>query len=275
MGIDQVMVILRLHPEVSLDALARVRGVRGLNLARSEDPPALWLGGEVEDRRDLQLLRTLPAEGIYQAREPDDCSGGSREGEATMSSAAKILVPLGKTLPVERLPEDLIWKPLRECLELRLPTAAMAGQLEGRHAEVKLVRNGEAVRAPNLWLTSLEELHAYMDTASSVKFAGLRFAVSGDGKALLLGGPMLPLPGSGYHFEEGLALPSGWALSVPLSGQMARRWLGLSAAEIAVMHDDGTFDRLTGDDFLPLTRSAVRLTWGRVRGTPVLQGEDQ
>ena len=157
---------------------------------------------------------------------------------------------------------------------LRLPMGAIAGHLqEHDRGSLELVRSSIADQAPNLMVTTLAVVYDYVNGASEVRLAGLRFAASGDGQAILLGDSLLPVLGKRYYLSEGLALPLGWEMSMPLRGDSIKQCLGLAASELAVIHEDGTFDRLRDDDFLRLTRSSVRLTFERVKMQEALEEE--
>ena len=248
-----MMIVVRLSSELSEKTLASVRDVEGLDRALGGEPRALWLRGSSQE---LDRLRSLPALGLFELRGEHD------------------LVPLGRQLPTDRLPRGLDWRPLREHCRVSMPTAAMPGVLEAdwQSVSLTLTRMGQGDQAPDLLLTSLEALHRYVDCVSGARLKGLRFAVSGDGRALLLGRPLLPLLGRGYRVTERLGLPLGYGWSLPVAEQTLRRLLGVDASEWAILHEDGSFDRLRDEDFLDLSRSAVRLTFERYQMEKMLTG---
>ena len=107
-----------------------------------------------------------------------------------------------------------------------------------------------------------------MDRAVEARLKGLSFAASSDGQVLVWGDPLPSVQGAYFVLDEGLALPLGWELSLPVGGEVVRKALALDEGEFAVMHDDRQIDRLCRDDFLALTRSAVRLTVERLATRP-------
>lgn len=250
--------VIRLPHHTPPRRLARAWQCEGVEVACSEDPAALWLRmGEKGGNRDLSLPGLAEAT-VYQ---------WPQEGRE--------LVPRGKRLPVARLPEGLRWKALRDWLRLRVGTPLLAGRLDAGRPQVplRLVRSSSPPLDADLWVSSLSALTRYAVTAPEVRLQGLRLAVSGDGRAIIRGGPSLPLPGVGYALEGGLAVPLGWRLSLPLSGEAVGRWLGLAPREVALMHPEGEFERVHASDFVDLTRSAVRLTWERFQSAG--RGEEE
>ena len=234
-----------LAPSVRVTALLEVRDIQGLELA-NEEGGCVWLRGDVDEEGALARLRALPQSEVFRWADQE------------------LLVPLGKWLPVARLPVGLSWRALSTALVLRFPVAALGGELlPDARVPFSLRRDHAVERVANLLMVSLTTVLGYMDCAAAVRLQGLRFAASGEGKVVVIGEPVLPLPGDLFHVTEGLALPLGWRLGVPVRGAMARRVLGLEEQEIAVVGLDGRFDRVCLSDFLPLSRGAVRLTYER------------
>lgn len=218
-------------------ALGTVRDQPGLRAA-ADDAGRLWLRGLPTTGPLPLALGQLPALASYAA---------DAEGR---------LFPSGKPTPTGRLPQ-LAWQPLAAFIPLAMPTAALPGQPPAPVA-VRLVPSARPQPGTAL-LTTLATLASYAETAPAVRLAGLRFAVSARGQALLLGTPLPPLPGQEYWASAELLLPAGFDFEVPLVAD-------LLAGQRAATHDvllfspDGQYEVIAAVHLHPVTRSAVRLT---------------
>ena len=241
-------VVVRMGAEASsAAAFAVVREIPGLEVAFSKK--AVWLRDQSGEDSSGQRLRALRHEAVYQTGE-----GGW-------------LIPLGSRLPTARLPEELRWQSLKGWLEVRFPTAALPGVLEeADRVPLELQRDVARSVEPNLLLAQLSELEAYVARAAAVRLKALSFAASGDGEVLVRGGPLPSIPGVYFRLEEGLAVPLGYRLSLPVGGEVVCRALGLNDGEFAVMCEDQSIARVRDHDFLELTRSSVRHTVERLTG---------
>ncbi len=230
---------------LSASVFSPVREMPGLEIAFSNE--VVWLQCQKGDSTDLQRLSAMPHSLVYHL------------GDELQ------LVPLGCRLPTARLPESLSWSSLKSWLDLRFPVAALPGKVDSSaRVALELKRGLSGKVEPNLLLTTLSDVNAYVDRAAEVRMKGLSFAVSGDGQALVSGSPLPPVRGTYFYLESGLAIPLGYKLSLPVGGEVVRQALRLSKGEFAVMHEDRSIDRLCRDDFVALTRNAVRLTLARL-----------
>ncbi|MDB4467840.1 hypothetical protein N9039_01010 [Verrucomicrobiales bacterium] len=246
--------VVRMGAEASsAAAFALVRDIPGLEVAFSSD--AVWLRDQSGDASNLQRLRALRHEAVYRTAEDE------------------VLIPLGSRLPTARLPELLRWQGLKGWLDLKSPVAALPGLLEDS-SKLSLMLQRDVVEStePNLLLAQLSDLEGYVARAADVRLKGLSFAASGDGQVLLRGCPLPPIRGCYFALGKWIAIPLGFRLSIPVRGDVVRNALGLSDGEFAVMYEDQSITRVHGDDFLSVSRSAVRLTVERL-GVQPLVGE--
>lgn len=202
----------------------------------------LWLRGGEGDETLTRELSKLPASQRYFV---------STDGRLTRVGAC---VPKG-TLPVGP------WTPLAEWLVPQPQTAALAGTLTRRVA-LRLVRATQA-REPNLLRTTIEEWKQYADAAPQVRLERLRFALAADGRALVWGQPLPPLPGTRYVEDGGLAAPCGFAWHPPVGAAALREALGMSPEDLTLLEPDGTCERVEAAAWARATRAAVRLSWRR------------
>jgi hypothetical protein len=171
------------------------------------------------------------------------------------------LIPLGLTLPTARLPEGP-WQPLAEFLRVRPPAAALPA-LHVAPVAWTLVPAVE-FHPPALMLLPFVELTRWGLTAPAVRLQPLRFALAGDGRACVMGTPLPPLPVTPWCVEDRIATPAGWSLPKGITPALVASSMKLGKGEIALLHPDGTAERLPAEAFVELTRSALRATSANV-----------
>ena len=167
------------------------------------------------------------------------------------------LQPVASRLPNNRLPGGP-WVSLPEWLALELPPAGLAGRSEQRTPMV-LVRSSRPEKASVL-LTSIDRWEAYAVQAPQVRLDRWQFAVAEDGRVLVRGGPLPPLPGGRWVDRKGIAVPAGWQWSPPVEASIVRTVFGLEPGDLALWQPDGTWQRIRAADFTPASRAAVRAT---------------
>lgn len=167
------------------------------------------------------------------------------------------LTPVGKRLPVAKLPEAS-WQPLSDFLRVRPPASALPA-LHVAPIAWAPVPSSE-VREPSLLLVPLANFARWALEAVSARLSGLHFAADETGRVCVRGPLLPPLPGELWWLEGSVAVPAGWALPAGITAALVARSLRLAEGEIALLHPDGTSERLPAEAFLPVTRSAVRAT---------------
>ena len=225
-------------------ALAAVRTLPGLHAAPDPATGRLWLRTGPSPEPLPVALRQLPALARY-----------------TLDAAGHLFEP-GRRTPTATLPA-LAWRPLRELLPVALPTAALPAQEPPRY-QPRLVASARAEPGAAL-LTHLPEWLRYAETAPEIRLAGLRFAAAADGRVLVLGSPLPPLPGQEYWVAPGagpggLLLPAGFALEAPLLAPLLARQLVPAQDALLLFAPDGSWERVPTAHLLPATRAAVRRT---------------
>lgn len=224
-------------PRESAVALGPLRRRPGVTV--HETGAGLWLQGDGPDETLELSLRALPGARRYVVL-PD--------GQ---------LLEAGKRVPHGFLPAGT-WHSLTQWLEVSLDAAGLAGRLtEG--VLLRLVRS-TGVRAENVLLTGLSAWSAYGSDAAQVRLERWSFAVSAGGGVVVRGEPLPPLPGQPFVETEGVAVPAGWAWEPAVDASVLRELLALDGSDLALLHPDGTWDHVGGEDFIRASRSAIRLS---------------
>lgn len=228
-------------PSEQAAALGRLRTRSGIDAAADAD--GVWLRIAEQDE---QLAAELSGVTLAACFEVDD---------------ENRLLPLGGRVPVARLPQ-LAWRPLAEFIAVSLPIAALGGRLPDR-VPIGLVRT-ERVQQPNVLVTTVDELVEYVASAPEVRLQGGRFAACAAGRAVVQIDPLLPLPGERFVAQDGVAIPAGWAVAPAVPAAILAKSLRLLAGDLAILSSQGAVEVITEDQFVRLTRSAVRATRERI-----------
>jgi hypothetical protein len=218
-------------------ALAAIRLIGGIEVA--EAGKEIWLRGQRGDDLLDEKLSALPANARYEWLKPDQ------------------LRRIDQRVPAGRFPA-LQWQPLVAWSQVELPVAALPA-LEPRIVSLRLIRSG-AEQEPELLLTDIAAFHKFASQAAQVRLERLQFAAAADGRVLVRGKPLPPLPGCRYVLHCGIAVPAGFCWEPAVSPEVLARRFVVSRDALVLWNKDGTITRLHGEQFIPVSRSAVRAT---------------
>jgi hypothetical protein len=218
-----------------------------LRLAESaevcETDGRIWVRGENLDESLARLLRRHPHARRFWVLADD-----------------QLLSP-GKLVPLGYLPAGP-WQPLVDWLRVGLPEVGVAGR-PANPVRVRLVRSAE-IYEPSVLMTRLDAWHSYCGTAAQVRLDRWLFAAAADGRVVVRGLPLPPLPGERFVEREGIAVPAGYCWHPSVEAGVLRTALGLDDSDMALLLEDETWERIEGAEFVRATRSAVRATAAEV-----------
>ena len=223
--------------KADLAAVARLRQMAAIEVC--ELPEQVWLRGPALDAKLHRRLAAMP---------------GARRFFVLPDGQ---LQPVASRLPQNRLPNGP-WMPLATRLTLGLPPASLAGRSEER-VPLTLVRSARPAVASVL-LTHIDRWAAYAITAPRVRLDRWQFAATADGRVIVRGTPLPPLPGERWVECEGIATPAGWRWSPAVEAAIVRAVFGLQPGDLALWQTDGTWQRVRAADFTAASRAAVRAT---------------
>jgi hypothetical protein len=234
-------------PLASSSAAAALRLRAGITAAEHEE--WLWLrGDDLDEELDLEL-RKLPGAIRY------------------VTGPADTVTELGRRLPGGELPADVRWSPLSAWAEVKPQPAALGGE-PPRRASLRLERV-DTEQPANILVTTVEAFADYATAAPLVRLRPLRVAASSDGRAILRGDPLPPLPGRRYAERDGLAAPCGFGFSPALESAVLRRLLDLTPDDLALFHEDGSYERIDASSFARASRGTARATLAALKNRGV------
>jgi hypothetical protein len=218
-------------------SLSSLRQTMGVEVAEADSD--IWIRGKATDETLDVTLSSLPATARYEWL------------------ASNSLRRMDQRVPCGQLP-GLRWQPLNSWLRVGLPSAALPGH-EPRPTSLRLVRS-PIERESELLLTMLDDFKRFVMQAAQVRLDRLQFAAAADGRIIVRGKPLPPLPGGRFAVHQGVAVPAGFAWKPAVSAEVLARRFGVSGDGLVLWNEDGSMVRLHGEQFVPASRSAVRAT---------------
>jgi hypothetical protein len=222
-------------------SLAPLRLTRGIEVA--EKAPFIWLRGNVGDEHLEPLLRGLPAIVRYELF-PNNR-----------------LRRLEHRIPSETLPA-LPWQPLSTWLRVQMPPSSGLPERADAPPQpiaLRLIRSTEEC-IPELLVTNLSEWQVFAQSAPEIRLRHLRFAMDAAANIVVRGCPLPPLPGLQFVLHGNIAVKAGFTWEPTVGPEVLARRLGLSPEALAFLHEDGTFTRIEGEQFVPASRNAAHQT---------------
>lgn len=218
-------------------ALSAIRLVDGIEIIEADGE--LWLRGRRCDEPLARSLRALPARARFEWLEQDR------------------LRRIDQRIPAGQLPAGE-WQLLAGYLQPEPPVAALPAALPNL-VSLRLTRStGE--HDPNLLLTDIPTLQAYVQDAPEIRLQQWQFAASASGAAIVYGTPLPPLPGDRFVVHGRIAIPAGFHWAPAVSEEVLAQRFSVAEGTLILWRENGSLTRLTVEQFLPMTRSAVRAT---------------
>jgi len=220
-----------------LDYLGPVRHWGQLSIAAS--PGYYWIRGLTPDQLESPEIKSIPFKQLYFERE-------------------QLLFHRGGLVPVKKLPELLVWMPLERGLPLDLPSFNHNYFGITERLNLRLVPSGKE-EEPAALLTSISMLRDYILTASAVRLRPLSWVILDD-QALILGRPLLPLPGDSFWQKGDILMPAGLDWEWPVLEPTLNRELNPDRDRWLFWDKNGLCTIIEKKQCRVLSRSSFRLT---------------
>lgn len=120
------------------------------------------------------------------------------------------LIPFGKSLP-DMVEPSLLWSPILRALKVTLPKENFNFFGVKQTFKIKLV-SSDMHRATNATQVDLKTLEDYLKDAPRVRLNKLKWTILEEGKALVIGRPILPISGDDMYIHGAFIIPSGYRL---------------------------------------------------------------
>jgi hypothetical protein len=220
-----------------LDYLGPIRHWSQLKIAVS--PGVYWVKGLTDDQLAAPEIKSIPFKRIYYTK-------------------GQLLFPQGGRAPAKKLPSSLLWTPLERGLPLDLPSFNHNYFGLREKLTIRLVPS-EKEEGPAALLTTIALLRTYILSAPAVRLRPLTWVIIDD-QALILGQPLLPLPGDSFWSKGDLLLPVGLDLEWTPLAETLNRELNSEGNDWLLWDKEGRYCLIEKTQCRPLSISSFRQT---------------
>lgn len=222
------------------DEKASLGNIRCLkSVVAAEDGDHIWIRlKDVNDNIDHRL-KQLPVKSTF-----------------TVDDKNQLFLSNGLT-PVDVL-KEMNWIPIQSFITVDPPVSNIPGQTKSK-VEIKLIPS-ITERPGTALLTDLITWKEYAETASAIRLATLKFAVSGSDEVLILGSPLPSLPGKEYWQQNNCLLPCGYEFEIPFVANFLQSEINPSTAGLILFNSNSEWQIIDHSLFVEAKRSSIRLT---------------
>ena len=229
-------IVVQIDPK-NESVLSQVRSCKSFFAARDEN--SIWLKGVPSSKKEALKIQQLPVLHRYYMDDTEQ------------------LFPYDGLTPIGQL-KKLDWQTISDFIRIKLPVSALPGALPDSF-DIRL-QAAKKIQESTALLTSLFKWKSFVKTTSSVRFENIRFAVSKNAEVLLLGTPIISLPGKEYWSRGTILLPNGLDFEIPVLAKTIEQELNPKKDSLILFHEDGSWEKIELSHFKPVTRSGVLLT---------------
>ena len=210
------------------------------NLKWGQDDAFVWLKDFTEAQIHSLAIQQLPFKELFYVQNQQ-------------------LFPFGKKLPIGKAP-SFLWTPIERAISVELPPT---NENELPTLEEKVMVNivpSEIEKQGIALLTELKHLQQYIETAPAIRLKKLSWLMIDHSKALVLGTPLLPLPGQVFWADNKFLLPLGYHFELPILSQYINKKVNPDYENWILWDKTGSYSVIPQEQIQRLSISSVRLS---------------
>jgi MoxR-vWA-beta-propeller ternary system domain bpX2 len=166
------------------------------------------------------------------------------------------LYPLNSNLP-DRIVPALLWTPIDRSIPVSLPTLNHNFFGITDKISISLIESQQEREAVAM-LLPVPIISDYSDKAPAVRMSGLRWCLIGNDSALVIGKPVLPLPGETLWSRGDHLIPTGLDFELHALAESIQVRLNASRDRWLLWNAHGSYTSILKTEVAPLSRSSVR-----------------
>ncbi|WP_430409009.1 hypothetical protein [Kordia sp.] len=224
-------------PSKYKEKLSQIRVWNTLRMATDEDD--IWVRGISPNQLNSPEIRSIPFKKIYFQQD-------------------NALFLLGGNLPEERLKTSLLWSPINNALSVEMPNYNFNYFGVNETIDFKLIASS-VERASKAIVVDFEVLETYIQKAPAIRLQSIQWTIVNN-KALLIGIPLLPIPGKSYWQQQHFLIPTGSDFEHPELSNFYHKNIQTEHSQYVVFQQDSTYYKITAEQLKPLTISGFRLS---------------
>lgn len=219
------------------EKLSQVRVWKTLRMTIDEDD--IWVRGILPQQLNSEEIRSIPFKKIYFQYE-------------------NALFLLGGNVPEERLKTAWIWSPINKAFPAKPPNYNF--NYFGVHEKIEFnLISSSTERAAKAQLVELATLDVIIPTMPAVRLQPITWAIL-DKKALLIGTPLLSIPGKTFWQQQQFLVPTGFDFEYPELSSYFSKLILQNSNDYIVLNTDNSYFTLPKDTLKKLTISGYRLS---------------
>ncbi len=221
--------------------LASIRHWSTLKMAYEGN--AIWLKGFSEEQVTSITVKSIPHKQLYK----------EQDGQ---------LFPLGSLLPSKNVP-SLLWTPIERALPVQLPSKQSNLETPLANIQMELVPAEKEEKVIALGV-ELPVLANYIEKAAAHRLQSLRWLVINRQQALIIGEPLLALPGKVYWQQEDFLIPAGWQFKLYALVPAFNRLLNFERNQLLIWNENGTYYPIDKNQLQTLSIGSFRQTFQQI-----------
>jgi hypothetical protein len=217
--------------------LSQIRVWKTVRMATDMDD--VWVRGISPNQLNSEEIRSIPFKKIYFQHE-------------------NALFLLGGNLPEEHLKTSLLWSPIDKALPAEMPDYNFNYFGVDEKIQFNIVPSS-VERSVKAQLVDLTLLDAIIPTIPAIRLQPIEWTLL-DEKALLIGTPLLSIPGKTFWQQQQFLLPTGYDFEYPELSSYFNKIINQNSNDYIVVNTDNTYYNVPKDKFKKLTISSYRLS---------------
>ncbi len=165
------------------------------------------------------------------------------------------LIPYGKNLPA-LLEPNLLWSPIQRGLKVKLPKENFNYFGIKQSYKIALTPTDE-VKPINAIIVDMKTLENYIYSASNIRLNKLKWTVTENKEALILGTPLLPVPSKDLYQNACFLLPAGWKLKHENMIEVYSQGLGEAMDYYYLISKEDKIVKVRKSDFKQLSKGSL------------------
>lgn len=225
------------------DSLTYIRHWQNLKLGNEDN--TIWVKGFDDNQVNSIPVKSLPAKTIYYEK------------------AGKLFL-LNSLLPERNVPA-VLWTPIDRALSVTLPS--FNHNYFGVIEKIKFALVPQHTEAAAVaMITDINTLRAYVEDAPGIRLERIRWCIFNFNQALLLGWPLLPIPGIAFWERNNMLLPAGFDFEFAVLEEVISKSINPDGAHLILWNTDSSYCAVAKNDVQPLSRSSFRMSYNQLSG---------
>jgi len=198
---------------------------------------SIWVKGFVRAQIDGKDIKTIPYVKRYY------------------NQGAK-LFRFGSKLPDQNIP-SVLWTPIGRGLPITLPKR----NFNYFGVEEKIVFSliaSEDQRSAAAMMIDLDDLGNYISTASAIRLQQLSWTILDSKKALIIGKPLLPIPGKAFWKRQDFLIPLGFDFDQHVLSGILHQQINSNQNQWIVWDQKANYFRVEKENLSPLSLASFR-----------------